>query len=435
MGKKNKSKTAKKKNHVEWREWLTLVPGLLMCVVVLIMLAADLAAANPEQQYELYPALFRTVNILVVLAGAVYILLNLADAHRREQLKSRLRSDWTWKFFAGLLLCIAVSTCINGLTHEAIYGIPYRNIGIFTTAAFILIYMGVSSFISTDGMRMILIILFCVTANLIAVGALYDRYIGEIPAFQSKKELSAIFFNGNHYGYFLVMAVLAGFGLVLYTEGHQMIIGALTSVLNLILLALNHSLGCILAVLITAAGATLYMMIREPQRRKRVSIITAVAVLIAAAVICTSSDVRKEFVVFSGDLASIMNSEVTGSLGHNRWKLWEQTMTYISEKPLMGYGCEGISFSLYKMFKISNPHNELLTYAAYYGIPAMFMYTAGIVSVFVYHIRNGERISAGSRIACMAAAGYFISSIAGVAMFYTAPFFFIFTGLALCKNK
>ena len=37
----------------------------------------------------------------------------------------------------------------------------------------------------------------------------------------------------------------------------------------------------------------------------------------------------------------------------------------------------------------------------------------------------------GGAAACMAAAGYFISSFVGVGMFYTVPFFFIFLGLSL----
>ena len=36
-----------------------------------------------------------------------------------------------------------------------------------------------------------------------------------------KKELSAVFFNGNHYGYFILMAVLIGLGYYLFSSNRS----------------------------------------------------------------------------------------------------------------------------------------------------------------------------------------------------------------------
>ena len=85
---------------------------------------------------------------------------------------------------------------------------------------------------------------------------------------------------------------------------------------------------------------------------------------------------------------------------------------------------------LYEAMKVSDPHSELLGYAAAYGIPAALLYVAGVVSVIIRSIQRSGTNGAAQKAACMAAAGYFLSSLVGVGMFYTLPFFFILLGLA-----
>jgi len=71
----------------------------------------------------------------------------------------------------------------------------------------------------------------------------------------------------------------------------------------------------------------------------------------------------------------------------------------------------------------------VLSYAAFYGIPAALFYTAGVLGV-IGSTAIDSSTNVPHKAACMAAAGYFISSFTGVGMFYTLPFFFIFLGLS-----
>ena len=437
-------------------EYTAAAAGILICLMTAFMLIADLFTDDPQSQYDLYPAVFKAVNACIVAAGVVCLGMMAYRNHNevsKKKVKSRKRSrgrngagsnylvTWLqteryWIYFSLFLLCMLISTCINGLDTKAIHGLPYRNIGVFHLAAFIIFYMGASACIRTEKMRRLVLLAFSAVADLIAVSALYDIYIDDIVSYHAKKELSAIFFNGNHYGYFLTMAVLVGIGLAIYTDGWQMMTGAVTALINLLVLGLNHSLGCIIAVLLVTLIAAIIILIREPHRRRRVGYIISAAITIFAAALICLPEVRSEFAGLARDAGRILSGSAKGSEGHNRLKVWTKTWKYIMEKPLFGYGCEGISERLYIASAISNPHNEILTYAAYYGIPAAIAYTAGIISVLIRSFRSKiHKTDAGVRIACLAASGYFVSSLTGVAMFYLTPLFFVFMGIGISEGN
>lgn len=418
---------------VSKHDLLALVPGIMLCCMTVIMLLSDLTTDDFQLQYDLYPKLFRYADASVAVCGIAYFCVLLANHTRRKLLVRRIKTERTWLYLALFLICIFISTCINGFTSEAIHGIPYRNIGVFNMVSFVLLYMGVSSCIRTETMRKVVVISIAAAADAIAVSAVYDLYVGEILSYRAKKELSTIFFNGNHYGYFLVIAVLIGFGLMLYADRALLAVGVITSALNMIALMVNHSLGCILAVVIVIMITSAAVLIGDIGRRKRLLIILGAAIVFFILAWLLSENIRDEFSVLYKDAGSILAGDAKGSEGHNRIKIWRRTWGYITEKPIFGYGCEGISDRLYIGTGISNPHNELLTYAAYYGIPAAILYLLGVVSVFANYLRKNTA-EAGQKIACMAAAGYFISSMTGVAMFYLTPLFFVLLGISVIEK-
>ena len=210
--------------------------------------------------------------------------------------------------------------------------------------------------------------------------------------------------------------------------------GAVSAAFNLVLLTVNHSLGCILALIIVIAVTGIIIVVKERRSGKRFMVFAAAALFLFAAAMIISPALRKEFTGFASDFAAIISNTADNSAGHRRMGIWRLTVDYINKKPFFGYGCEGISMKMYSETAISNPHNEILTYAVYYGIPAAICYVLGVLCSIAHSLsQNSSDITA--RIACMAASGYFLSSLTGVAMFYTIPFFFIFLGLANKKTK
>ena len=444
MGKKKNQKSNKKKDrkeaapittsgkqqkiqaqaaNLDFADYLAILPGFLMCAMLVIILVLDIAVPGmSEKQYEDFPNIFTFMDYVAISGGLLYIAVS---AKRRD-----LRFEKTDIFFAGFALLIIVSTAVNGLDELTMDGVPYRYIGIFNMFAFMLIYMGVTRSIKRESFGNVILTGYLLVADLIALVAIYDRFTGSIEAFSDKKELSAVFFNGNHYGYFLLMAVLIGVGYYLFSDGSQAVIGAASAALNSVLLAINHSLGCILALIIVLTVTGVLIAIKDRDYLKRFMMLIAVMIVLFILALLVSPALRKEFTGLAADLAAILSNTAEGSAGHRRLQMWRLTAGYISKKPLLGYGCEGIAFMLYEAMKVSNPHCEVLTYAAYYGIPAAILYLTGVVAVLITGIRRMDSNGVQQKAACMAATGYFISSFVGVGMFYTLPFFFIFLGLS-----
>ncbi len=417
-------------------DYLAAAPGLLMCFMVVMMLVLDVAVAGMlDRQYPEFQRMFRVLNIAAAAAVLPLIVYRCRfyaksgpDLKAYKNRRHRAAVFALWGLFA---LWILISTAVNGLTSEALHGLPYRNIGAFHSISFIIIYLWASSDIRRDSLRRDIVIAYITAADALALAVLYDIFTGGIAAFHEKKEISGIFFNGNHYGYFLMMAVLLGIGLWLFGNMRQAVFGAASSALNAVLLAVNHSMGSIIAVAGAVALTALYILIWDRSRARRMAILLAASAALVLAAMALIPDLQKEFVKFAADVGDILSNNAKGSTGHNRIKVWRRTAEYISARPFFGYGCEGMSMDLYAEYAISNPHNELLTYAAYYGIPAAGLYTAAVLTTLAERVRRTSDRDVWSAVACMAAAGYFISSVTGVSMFYTTPFFYVFMGISM----
>lgn len=405
-------------------DYLAFLPGILMCVMLVIVLILDIAVPGmKEKQYEDFPNIFTFMDYVIIVGG----LLHIGIAAKRKD----LHFEKTDILFVAFALLIFLSTLVNGFNFMTIDGVPYRYIGILNMFAFMLVYMGVTRAIKRESFGTYILTGYLISADLIGAAALYDLFSGSIAAFQGKKEISAIFFNGNHYGYFLLMAVLIGAAYYLFSENKLSVFGAASAALNLIVLAINHSLGSILAVIIVLIAAGIVIAVKDRSYGRKMTLLAAALLVSFVIALIVSPALRKEFTVLASDFGAVLSGTAEGSAGHRRLQMWNLTTGYISEKPLLGYGCEGIAFMLYKAMKVSAPHCEPLAYAAYYGIPAALLYIAGVIGVLFSNIRRTGINSVQQKAACMAAAGYFISSFVGVGMFYTLPFFFIFLGLSL----
>ena len=182
----------------------------------------------------------------------------------------------------------------------------------------------------------------------------------------------------------------------------------------------------------------LLLMIRTLKRgstteRKKVLVLVLLFAAGAAATLSISSNFRNDLVRVFDESSEIASGTNNIYAGNGRWGLWQFTLIYISEKPLFGFGCDGITERLYELTKIPNPHNELLTYAAYFGIPAAILYSSGVLVKMFRTLKASDLLSVNT-IAAFAALGYFVSSMFGVAMFYTTPLFFVMLGLSSANN-
>ena len=450
---KNKNKTVKKTGNntsvvrdvsnernatIKLTDYLAYMPGLLMVGMIALTLFLDIISPKMQStQYEDFRNIFRVFDYVIIIGGLIF----LAIAVVKKRLKFCVR-DY---FFGAFMVCILISTCINGLSHEAAFGIPIRYIGIFNMFAFFIVYMKVSGYIERVSFRYTVLTGFLIVADAVALSAIYEQYFGDIPAYQGKIGVCALFANSNHYGYFLAMAIMLGIGYYIYEGRKKAAFGAFSAALNLFVLAINNTLGAMLSVGLCTVVTVILVLVSEKKSEnsiktaeiraltetaKRALALATFGVIAVIGVIAVSEAVRNSIVVLFRDFSSIIAGTSTGAEGSGRWNVWQTVISYITEKPLFGFGCEGITMRLMEATGIGDAHCEPLTYAAYYGIPGALLYLTGVGAAAVRYFRNRHSLPPYCRIAFLGAAAYFISSLVGIPIFNTAPFFFIFMGMS-----
>ena len=99
----------------------------------------------------------------------------------------------------------------------------------------------------------------------------------------------------------------------------------------------------------------------------------------------------------------------------------------IKERPLLGYGPDSDVIAL---TGTDRPHNEFIQHALFLGIPALIMYIAALVTLFLHQIKHLRKLNYTVLIAAGVVIGYLAGSITGNTMFYTTYYFFMMLGFA-----
>ena len=426
-------------------------PGIMMLVMTLIIFLVEiLGRTDTPTQFSFYQVVFRVCDYIAIAVSLIFLIYQGTQDNLRLGLKTLFgkqkqassmhpieatRLDgWIELFFIAFMVCIIISTCINGLTKEAAFGLSVRYLGIFNMFAFFIIYMKVSTYIEKDFFRHVILIGFLLTTDLITLTAFWNQYLTLIPAYQNKDGISAIYANMNHYGYVLGMAVMIGIGYWIYDRKKRAVIGAASALLNLIMLALNNTLGVQLAVGICVIGMTVLVAVFDRDNKlvfRKMTGTLAFFLICVIGAIAIIPEVRLSVQTLFSDLGNILSGNASGTEGSGRMAVWRQVVAYIKDRPAFGYGCEGITMEMHNNLGVGDTHCEPMTYAVYYGIPAMIMYLAGIILTAVKYFRSRKTLPMTCRIAFLTACTYFLSSLVGVPMFYTAPFFFVFLGMGV----
>lgn len=401
---------------------IAAVPALLLCAMLLLMLLLDIFIPPMKNgQYVVFPAAARIISLVSILCMAACF----GDELETDSLHVDLK-DILLALFA---VCMLISTAVNGISHDAIFGVAYRYVGVYDLMLFIFVYMYTAGRRWKKDLKMIFLVSFMAVSDLIAAAFFFNLATGRIIAFNDKLEPAAIFYHGNHYGYFLVMVIAVSAGCFISYKGRMAAMGAASLFISLGALAMNRSMGGIIA-----AGSVLTIMIivsaagKGDAGRRALSLLAVLAIAAAAALVLVRP-LREDMIQTASEFLQIISGDNNIYAGNGRWGIWQYVAEYIADYPVWGYGCEGIADIMKDYTLTTSPHNEPLTYAVFFGIPAAVFYCAAVITAVIKGIRN-RRHDPVNGIAAYAVLGYFLSSIFGLAFFYTTPFEFIFLGLA-----
>ena len=422
------------------------VPLILFCFSPFFQLIYSFATSNEEPFIGdlFYPY---TVNFVFVLCALTGILAITAYFYNNKNtgLKNQIKNNIPMFIFLILCVWMILTTAINGFTEEALHGDSYRNESLFTYIIYFVIFYFCATFIKSENCKRAVMISFFIPNVIVNATVLINEYITPLIIYKFNETFSAIFHQFNHYGYYLMIAIILGASVFVLEKNIKMrVLGFLLFVLNTYILTLNNTFGCFLACI---AAFVFLIFITVITNRKK--IIPATVMLVLFLVISYVAGLKH--LSFFNDLAGLVNDVKAilgivpeqsslqpetpainaGDAGTGRWSLWTHTVKYISEKPLFGWGIEGIGKRLNTETGYNDrPHNEFLQWAAFFGIPASLIYITGVASVFIKSWKNRKNANNVTLICTVVAFCYLVSSFFGNTMFYTAPFFFAFLGLS-----
>ena len=424
-------------------EFLVFFPLLLMLVLPLYQLIySSILPPAPFFSDSSFGISVNTVSMILVMQGVLFLILKHAknaECGVKTGLKQSFRDNIPMVFFGFMMLMMIVSTCINGFTDYALNGDAYRRESLFTYILYFAVFFFLSAKIQQEVFKRILLYAFIFASIPLAVCVYIDFDIVPMNAFMYKLDFLGVFSNSNHYAYYLTMVLLVS--AVLYIKEKNAVLKTLSMlsfVINTMILIMNNTFGCYLAVFGGLIFNCIVISLTEKKFNKRTLILPLIYLLITFILSFRFYTFMSNFTAMFMDFSSIIFEEEDAfDAGSGRWKLWVTTAECIAEKPVFGWGVEGVADSLLAVTNGLNirTHNEFLQYAAFFGIPAGIAYICGAFSVFMNGLKNKFRLDMYSTAALVAAFGYLFSSAFGNTMYYTSPFFFILLGIGFSVKK
>lgn len=244
---------------------------------------------------------------------------------------------------------------------------------------------------------------------------------------------SSVFFNSNHYGYFLCMAMIIAIILLMMETRSRLFLTyrAMVVAVTTYALVINDSFGPFLAVICGILFCLICLKIKRVDRMSRFWLATGIFFATVIYVNLLTSYVGANFITLAGDLRLIISdTEDAGMAGSKRWLLWVNGLRFIAERPLFGYGPDNLGSRYMDLgIHIDRPHNIPIQLAASLGLPALIFYLSSLLVLAVRFFRQLKSLSLMTIGLAAAVITYFVSSLFGNSMFYTTPFYLMLLGM------
>ena len=238
------------------------------------------------------------------------------------------------------------------------------------------------------------------------------------------------------------MSIMLCAGLFLYSEKkYSRTLYFLSFTLQIYALLLNNTFGCYLAVFF--ALPVLYIFFKkngnviEYVHTAPILIFATLSILNTFGLMPGANGLwGSNFTEMASDIYDIAEwNENALSGGSGRVILWVEALKYIPKHPIFGVGPEGLTGEYTVICGNNHIHNEYLSYAVYFGLPALAAYLIGLGSLFLDRYKKIATLNPVTIIAAGAVVAYLASAFFGNAKYYTAPYFFILLGFVCASDN
>ena len=352
-----------------------------------------------------------------------------------------IKHPWNLAFFAMLVWSLFASLLADDLML-AFYGTFYRNDGFLTYCIYAAIYC-CAQINNSENLREKVLQYFILSSLPLCLVTIlqYFNYSTEVFGIYYQERLlsnmryAAIFYNTNHYGYYLTMIIATSAGLYLKSKTRlEQAFYVFVFTLNTWCLIINNTFGSYLAVFFICVIAPALLYRESKNFNKTRSLIPLMLFLLLT--ISSSQIVTNNFQILSTDVKNIaVESSAAKNAGSKRWELWTNGVDMLKNRPIFGYGPENLGKEyLARGTDQDRPHNEYLQHALFLGIPALIFYITAIFMLIKNWLTNLQNLNATSFVSGLAVIGYLLSAFFGNTMFYTTIYFLLLLGY-ISQNK
>lgn len=424
---------------------------LAVCAVIPMMVSPLLQLihniVSPERDLGMfgreitYPDTIQLVNswaTAFVLVAWVLLVLQLI-----QQKTSKKELIWKAFFSQVLFLCLVLwafmASIIGGNTEYLTEGYPLLSESMKTFTLYFAGYFMCGMVLTNDQSRRVVLLVIVCTGALLGTVTLINQYVVSLVPPLVENGVCAVFYNPNHYAYFVTICILLSAVMVVLENALWIrIVGLYSFICNSIVLNANDTLGSYLAVLFALAVMTLIMWInyREEKTKERKRFLWGSIFLLCAFVLIMLimslfyNTILRSILVMLLDIGKIVSDdEDAWHAGSGRWRIWGKSIEFIMERPLLGYGVDGIAARLESFTGFTRSHNEYLQYTAFWGIPSLLIYLSACGCTLFRSWKERFSNSPCVFAAWISSVGYMVSAFFGNTKYYTSPYFFVVLGI------
>ena len=425
------------------------VATMLLCVLAACPLMAGIFAPLDTgfltAHLPLYTAICSIGNCGLLFGFFMLLWNKYNTAKVSGSFRQKLCDNGVWIFLLAMLLWSILSTLFSTNPEISLFGYSFRRDGLIAYFAYAGIFATAIQLRSKKHMLLILNI-FVGAASALALLGILD--IETVNTYMRITPDASIFFNINHYGYYLCMAAMAAVTLFV-CEGDgklskvKKVFVTLAHGFELVLLS-NALIQCkTLSSLLAVAFALVSLLVLTVfvNRKSLKSVVLAVFIMALSAGISSVGvwDFKAELQARDADLLTISeavsgqaaDTTAINKIGSGRGILLINAVKFIGERPVFGYGPDNLGERYTQIgAKNDRPHCEILQFAASLGIPAAVFYLLSMFFLLLIFIRRFKGLDMLTLCAYSIVGAYLISSLFGNTMFYTTPFFFMLLGIS-----
>ena len=379
------------------------------------------------------------INGAFVELFAVFYIARNWLVNEKQCIKEFVKSH-IWDILLIVMLVFAtISTFNSGNLQVALWGMMIRHDGLFAYFIYASVYICAKSIKSNKLRRWILRVMSMLIGSLSINTVLQynDEWlskIGEVGRNISRYgEYSSVYFNINHFEYVIILGLMAAGVLVVIEERRVLkFIWLCMYGYELWGLIINNTFAGFVAVVLGTVFMAIFMLIND---KKNISaVVSVILVLITVSIItdCKNEGILRDNIFSSYSDAKTVNTDDTG--GGGRIKLWKDSFELIKEKPLLGYGPEGVIDKYINGEMISDrPHNEYIQHMLFLGIPAGIGYILALVTLFITMVKKIKYLPKEIIAMGIVVFAYCVSAFFGNTLYNTVLYFFIFLGgISVC---